>query len=57
MDYNGIELEKHEAPQGQVYVKDGEASYVVVTPKDSNIIQQYELMDLQEFLKTKEATK
>ena len=52
-----MEFERHKAPKGKVYVKDGEASYVIVTPKESNIIQQYELMYLQEFLKTKEATK
>ena len=51
-----MEFERHKAPQGKVYVKDGEASYVIVTPKESNIIEQYKLMDLQEFIKTKEAT-
>ena len=54
MEYNGIELEKHEAPQGKVYVKDGEASRVVVTPKNSNIIKEYELIDEKKFIKNKE---
>ena len=56
MEYNGIELEKHEAPQGKVYVKDGEASRAVVTPKNSEIIKEYKLIDEQKFIKSKEAT-
>jgi hypothetical protein len=49
-----MEFEKYEAPKGKVYVKDGVASYVVVTPKNSDIIKEYELIDLQKFIKTKE---
>ena len=48
MKYN-----KHIAPEGYVYVKDGEASRVVITLSNSDIIDSYDLVLEEEFIKEK----
>ena len=43
-----MELEKHIAPEGYVYVKDGQAGKVVITKKGSSTIEGYELKKIIE---------
>ena len=43
-----MDYDIYKAPQGYVYEKDGEHSLTIIVPKGSNVIEKYNLVDIED---------